>query len=35
MNLTYSQIIEQINKLNNTNLFQKDFLLTWEKAKMN
>ncbi len=33
MNLTYSQIIEQINKLNNTKLFQKDFLLTWEKSK--
>ena len=33
MNLTYSQIIEQINKLNNTNLFQKDFLLTWEKSE--
>ncbi|MBE9468044.1 MAG: knotted carbamoyltransferase YgeW [Bacteroidetes bacterium] len=32
MNNTYSQIIEQLNKLEDTKLFHKDFLLTWEKS---
>ncbi|MCK5823152.1 MAG: knotted carbamoyltransferase YgeW [Bacteroidales bacterium] len=33
MNNTYSQLIEQLNKLEDTKLFQKDFLLTWEKSE--
>ncbi|RLD60075.1 MAG: knotted carbamoyltransferase YgeW [Bacteroidetes bacterium] len=33
MDNKFSQIIEQLKKLKNTNLFHKDFLLTWEKSQ--